>query len=431
MAVAVSFENIAKQYRVGEIGTGTISRDLERAWARLRGKPDPYGVIGEVNDRTTAGGEFVWALKDISFQIDQGEVFGIVGRNGAGKSTLLKILSRITAPTIGRVRANGRIASLLEVGTGFHPEFTGRENIYLNGALLGMTHREITQRLDDIIEFSGCAKFIDTPVKRYSSGMTVRLGFSVAAHLECEIIVVDEVLAVGDAFFQQKCIERMTEIAADGRTILFVSHNLQAVEQLCTRACYIEHGQLGMIGEVAEALKRYLIGFTHETFNEHSFVGNAKMRRGYGTARVSCFRLEDEFGTEKAEFEQGDKVRIIFSIRPYEPIVDYRFFIKFSSGVTGEEATSLEHILTPEQSRAALESELAIEFDTSRIRPGIYPLYIWIGDPNNGSVCYDCIDNATKPLLITKNGSANGTGVFDLEGSGLPAIEAHKHSTVD
>lgn len=423
MTTAVSFEDIAKQYRVGEVGTGTISRDLERAWARLRGKPDPYGVIGEVNDRETVGGEFVWALRDITFDIEEGEVFGIVGRNGAGKSTLLKILSRITAPTAGRVRANGRIASLLEVGTGFQPEFTGRDNIYLNGALLGMTYREITQRLDDIVEFSGCAKYIDTPVKRYSSGMTVRLGFAVAAHLECEIIVVDEVLAVGDAPFQEKCIKRMKEMSADGRTVLFVSHNLQAVEQLCTRACYIERGLLGMIGDVGEAIKRYLVGFKHETFNELSFVGNAKMRRGYGTARVSAFRLEDEFGNEQAEFEQGDPVRMVFSIKPYDPIEDYRFFVKFSSGVTGEEITSLEHVLTPIQTRAAIGSELSIEFDTSSIRPGIYPIYIWLGDPDNGSVCYDCIDNATKPLLITKGGSASGTGVFELQQRASPVSE--------
>ena len=190
MTVAVSFEDIGKQYRLGEVGTGTISRDLERMWAKMRGRPDPYARIGQVNDREVAGGDYVWALQDINLDIEQGEVFGIIGRNGAGKSTLLKLLSRVTAPTTGRIRARGRIASLLEVGTGFHHELTGRENVFLNGAILGMTRREIQSRLDEIVEFSGCAKYIDTPVKRYSTGMIVRLGFAVAAHLECEILVI-------------------------------------------------------------------------------------------------------------------------------------------------------------------------------------------------------------------------------------------------
>ncbi len=258
MNKAVCFENISKQYYLGEVGTGTISRDLERAWAKLRGKPDPFAKVGDVNDREKSGGEFVWALKDIDFDVQQGEVLGIIGRNGAGKSTLLKLLSRVTAPTSGEIKARGRIASLLEVGTGFHPELTGRENIYLNGAILGMRRHEITRRLDEIVEFSGCAKYIDTPVKRYSSGMMVRLGFSVAAHLECEILIVDEVLAVGDIEFQRKCLGRMRSIAAGGRTVLFVSHNLAALGAICQSSMVLTNGTISFFGGISEGVDYYL-----------------------------------------------------------------------------------------------------------------------------------------------------------------------------
>lgn len=259
MTIAIKFEDVSKQYRLGQVGTGTLSHDLQRAWARLRGQPDPFAKVGAINSREQMGGEYVWALKDINFQVPQGEILGIIGRNGAGKSTLLKLLSRVTTPTTGAIKARGRIASLLEVGTGFHPELTGRENIYLNGAILGMTRAEITSRLEEIVEFSGCAKYIETPVKRYSSGMTVRLGFAVAAHLECEILVVDEVLAVGDAEFQKKCIGKMREISrGSGRTVLFVSHNMPSIEQLCSRAVLIGNGGVKLDSGVADVVAAYL-----------------------------------------------------------------------------------------------------------------------------------------------------------------------------
>lgn len=417
MTAVICFEDVSKQYRLGEVGTGTISRDLERMLARLRGKEDPYAAVGEVNDRQVFGGEFVWALRDVTFDVQAGEVFGIIGRNGAGKSTLLKVLSRITAPTTGRIRARGRIASLLEVGTGFHPELTGRENVFLNGALLGMTRREIRNKMDEIVDFSGCAKFLDTPVKRYSSGMVVRLGFSVAAHLECEIMVVDEVLAVGDASFQERCLRRMSQLARDGRTVLFVSHNMQAVEQLCTRAGVIEQGKLAMTGSVADAVAQYFASFANERFDDGSFAGNAKMRRGYGTARISRISFQDEQGRARSEYEQGEKVHLSISITRREDIDDLRFFLKLSSGITGEEVTSIDHTLTTEQVRQALSSEITVEMDTANVRPGIYPLYFWLGDPENPSICYDCIDNATRPLLITKDGSTRGTGIFDVDAS--------------
>lgn len=258
--VAIKVENLGKQYRLGEIGTGTLSQDLNRTWARLRGKEDPFARIGEANDRTKKGeSDFVWSLKDVNFEVKQGEVLGIIGRNGAGKSTLLKILSKVTAPTTGNVKVRGRIASLLEVGTGFHPELTGRENIFLNGAILGMTKAEIRKKFDEIVDFSGVERYIDTPVKRYSSGMYVRLAFAVAAFLEPEILIIDEVLAVGDAEFQKKCLGRMKDVSVnDGRTVLFVSHNLAAVRELCDTGILLKQGCVDSVGRSVDVIDCYL-----------------------------------------------------------------------------------------------------------------------------------------------------------------------------
>lgn len=258
--IAIKVENLSKQYRLGQVGTGTISHDLNRWWAKLRGKDDPYLKIGETNDRSSKGSsEYVWALQDLNFEVQKGEVLGIIGKNGAGKSTLLKILSKVTGPTTGIIKAKGRIASLLEVGTGFHPELTGRENIYLNGTILGMTKVEVNKKLDEIVEFAGVARYLDTPVKRYSSGMMVRLGFAVAAHLEPEILVVDEVLAVGDIEFQKKAIGKMQEVSREGgRTVLFVSHNMGSVKSICTKGMVLENGAVVFHGHVDSALKRYL-----------------------------------------------------------------------------------------------------------------------------------------------------------------------------
>ena len=252
----IEFDNVGKQYILGSIGTGTLSHDLNRWWARLRGKEDPFLRIGETNDRTKKGdSDFVWALKDISFGIDQGDVVGIIGKNGAGKSTLLKILSRVTSPTVGSIKVKGRIASLLEVGTGFHPEMTGRENIFMNGSIMGMTKTEIKSKLDEIVDFAGVEKYVDTPVKRYSSGMIVRHGFAIAAHLEPEILVVDEVLAVGDAEFQKKAIGKMQDVSkGEGRTVLFVSHNMAAVQNLCTRGIVLHNGSVAFQGIIKDSV---------------------------------------------------------------------------------------------------------------------------------------------------------------------------------
>lgn len=261
MPTAIEFNNVSKQYRLGLVSTRTLSHDLNRWWqTAVLHKEDPYLKIGSVNDRSTAAdSEYVWALKDIDFKVEQGDVVGIIGKNGAGKSTLLKLLSRVTGPTTGTIKAKGRIGSLLEVGTGFHPEMTGRENIYMNGAILGMTKAEITRKLDEIVDFSGCERYIDTPVKRYSSGMMVRLGFAVAAHLDPEILVVDEVLAVGDAEFQKKAIGKMQDVSqGEGRTVLFVSHNMASIRALCKTGVLLDKGQVAFSGSVSDTVAEYL-----------------------------------------------------------------------------------------------------------------------------------------------------------------------------
>lgn len=283
MEKALIVENVGKMYRLGTVGTGTLSHDLNRFWHKVRGKEDPYTKVGQENNRATASDNpYVWALKDINFSVDKGEVLGIIGKNGAGKSTLLKILSKITSPTTGCIKVNGRIASLLEVGTGFHPELTGRENIYLNGAILGMKRHEIKAKFDEIVEFSGCERYLDTPVKRYSSGMYVRLAFAVAAHLESEILIVDEVLAVGDAEFQKKCLGKMKDVSnKEGRTVLFVSHNMTAIENLCTNSILIANGTLNSKDKTSEIIKKYL-QFSNSSSDKLSEIkdrsGNQKVK---------------------------------------------------------------------------------------------------------------------------------------------------------
>lgn len=268
--IAIEFNNVGKQYRLGRVGTGTLSHDLNRWWqTSILGKEDPYLKIGEVNDRSKKGNsDYVWALKDINFKVEQGDVVGIIGKNGAGKSTLLKLLSHITAPSTGTIDYRGRIASLLEVGTGFHPEMTARENIYMNGSIMGMTRHEITHKLDEIVDFAGIERYLDTPVKRFSSGMTVRLGFAVAAFLEPEILVVDEVLAVGDAEFQKKAIGKMQDISnGGGRTVLFVSHNMAAIRNLCKKGVVLQNGMFNYMGNVNDAVDKYLQVYADEYEN--------------------------------------------------------------------------------------------------------------------------------------------------------------------
>lgn len=317
--VAIKFENISKQYRLGSIGTGTLSHDLKRWWTvSVRGKEDPYLKIGQVNDRSAkADGEYIWALKDINMEVKQGEVLGIIGKNGAGKSTLLKILSRVTTPTTGRISAKGRIASLLEVGTGFHPEMTGRENIFMNGSIMGMTKAEIKRKFDEIVDFAGVEKYIDTPVKRYSSGMTVRLGFAIAAHLEPEILVVDEVLAVGDAEFQKKAIGKMQDVSkSEGRTVLFVSHNMTAINTLCKIGIYLKNGSIVFSGSANSTVTKYL-NEESSVKTKISWVKNE--RPGDDIASLISARLIDEHDNDIVNVNITEKVGIEFTYVVKDP----------------------------------------------------------------------------------------------------------------
>ena len=312
----IKVENLSKQYRLGNIGTGTLRSDVQRFWANLRGKEDPTLKIGQENSlastiKSSQNDDYVWALQDINFEVKQGEVLGIIGKNGAGKSTLLKILSQVTAPSKGRINVKGRIASLLEVGTGFHPELTGRENIFLNGAILGMTKSEIRSKFDEIVDFSGVAKYIDTPVKRYSSGMYVRLAFAVAAHLEPEILIVDEVLAVGDAEFQKKALGKMQDISTEqGRTVLFVSHNLQAVQSLCKTGILLNNGEISIKDDVNKVLSHYL---TKNTLNKSVF--NFQEEKGILVFATQLI-ISDEDGKDLNEILFGKpwNIKIMFSV---------------------------------------------------------------------------------------------------------------------
>ncbi|TWO34389.1 ATP-binding cassette domain-containing protein [Seonamhaeicola sediminis] len=314
----LKIDNISKQYRLGLIGTGTLSDDLKRWWFRVLRKPDPFLKVGATNDRSKKGdSDYVWALKNINIDVKQGEVLGIIGKNGAGKSTLLKILSRITMPTTGMVKSKGRIASLLEVGTGFHPELTGKENIYLNGAILGMTKAEIRKKEIDIIEFSGCQNYIDTPVKRYSSGMRVRLAFAVAAFLEPDILVIDEVLAVGDAEFQKKAIGKMQDISkGEGRTVLFVSHNMASVKSLCTRAIVLEHGEMVFDGNTDEAVSFYLKGGAD--LIHHRQFGNSINKNVFQLHQISVKNINRSIDDVIVE-DEAIEIKTVLSFKACNP----------------------------------------------------------------------------------------------------------------
>jgi lipopolysaccharide transport system ATP-binding protein len=330
MATAIKVTGLSKAYQLGQIGTGTISRDLERWVAKICGKEDPFLKIGEINDRTTLSkSNVVWSLKDINFEIQQGDAVGIIGRNGAGKSTLLKLLSRVTSPTSGTIKAKGRIASLLEVGTGFHPELTGRENIYLNGAILGMRKKEIDKKFDEIVDFSGVERYIDTPVKRYSSGMYVRLAFAVAANLDSEILIVDEVLAVGDAEFQKKCLGKMKDVSeGQGRTVLFVSHNMGMINKLCNSAIVLQKGETQFFGGVSAAVTKYLENNQSETkaynvdlaSNKTNFIKSAQILNNEN-------RLTDNFLCNENIF-----ISISIIIKGYDPAIKLSVTLQNMSG---------------------------------------------------------------------------------------------------
>lgn len=373
---AIEFNHVGKQYRLGLVSTGTLSHDLNRWWqTSILGKEDPYLKIGDVNDRSAkANSEYVWALRDIDFRVEEGDVVGIIGKNGAGKSTLLKLLSKVTAPTVGTIRARGRIASLLEVGTGFHGEMTGRENIYMNGAILGMTKAEIDRKLDEIVDFSGCEKYIDTPVKRYSSGMTVRLGFAVAAFLDPEILVVDEVLAVGDAEFQKKAIGKMQDISkGQGRTVLFVSHNMGSIRSLCKRGILMENGGIKADGEVNSICDMYL---------SDSLVNlDAAWTRPFNPDKdfqITKVELLDARGEGKNIFNCDEEWHIRMTVHVKQRIPGIYGYLQFTKadGVAAWVSDSNDVIKNKLETLPLGESQIDIMVPKRSLAPGGYSVYL-------------------------------------------------------
>lgn len=371
--IVIKAEGISKQYRLGLVGTGTVKDDMKRWWFNLRGKEDPFLKIGEANNRAVKGeSDYVWSLRDINFEINQGDSVGIIGRNGAGKSTLLKILSQVTQPTTGKIYTKGRIASLLEVGTGFHPEMTGRENIFLNGAILGMRKYEIQRKLDEIIAFSGVERYIDTPVKRYSSGMYVRLAFAVAAHLESEILIVDEVLAVGDAEFQKKCLGKMNDVSkGEGRTVLFVSHNMTAVQSLCNTGILLNNGTIDCIANVDVVLERYL---KISKKNVEYKVKNENLEVSIKHNEVVGFEEDLSFEICLEALKSFDQIFFLdFAITNQleEIIIHYRMNVT-SQNIKIEKGTNLYNFI----------------IEKPRLKPGEYSFVIYIYDKLNNVYCW-------------------------------------------
>ena len=412
--VVIKVENLGKQYRLGQVGTGTISHDLNRWWSKVRGKEDPYLKIGDTNDRTTKGSDLVWALNDINFEVKQGEVLGIIGKNGAGKSTLLKILSRVTGPTVGDIKAKGRIASLLEVGTGFHPELTGRENIFLNGAILGMTKAEITSKFDEIVDFSGVERYIDTPVKRYSSGMYVRLAFAVAAHLEPEILIIDEVLAVGDAEFQKKCLGKMKDISGQGRTVLFVSHNLQAVSNLCTTGIVLNKGIIEIAGGIESCIKKYMIS-TREVNLETISLKDRLSRTNGNVLFTEINGIKN--GEESWEFNFDEEITVRFKAKARLDSDGLSLYFALKHPFSGEVISNYKTVIKNQLIKKDEEFSFNVTIPKKTIRPGQYGLYFALGNTDS-KIFYDVIDdNVNIPML-----SINPISMDAHENSGFVSI---------
>ena len=381
---ATEFDHVGKQYQLGLVSTGTLFRDLNRWWAmNVRHREDPFLKIGETNDRAHKGeSNYVWALKDITFNVEQGDVVGIIGKNGAGKSTLLKLLSRVTSPTVGEIRARGRIASLLEVGTGFHPEMTGRENIFMNGAIMGMTKQEIGKKLDEIIDFSGCERYIDTPVKRYSSGMTVRLGFAIAAHLDPEILVVDEVLAVGDAEFQKKAIGKMQDVAkGGGRTVLFVSHNMAAVKKLCKSGILLENGQVKYSGSIDDTIRMYIDDGTIPT--QSVFFNDLSTAPGNDKVRIKSFEVLPTKG-DVVSVASGIHFRLTFMNYVPDIHLDAAFELHTADDITIFHSGK---VVSPQHDSKIGEYVVDFSLPPFLLNRGKYYMNIWFGENNKYIIC--------------------------------------------
>jgi lipopolysaccharide transport system ATP-binding protein len=377
-SAVISVENLSKSYRLGQIGSGTLTNDLRIWWAKIHGQPNPLLRIG-MKDHQNRDGETIWALKDVSLQVKKGEALGIIGRNGAGKSTLLKVLSRVTAPTSGEIRVKGRIASLLEIGTGFHPDLTGQENIYLNGAIMGMNRKEVRCKFDEIVDFADVEKFIDTPVKRYSSGMYVRLAFAVAAYLDPEILLVDEVLAVGDAAFQKKCLGKMGDVAREGRTVLFVSHNMGSISELCSKCLVIKSGKVEDIGEPKEIIASYLKNGMQENRAKIDLLTWQEDRLGNGPMRVRFAETLDKNGSPCSFFEYGDKINIKVG-------VEAEINSKFMLGITirNGQGQLLLHLNSPDDTDGFISHSnvtvINANIEKIMLNNGDYYISIYLGD---------------------------------------------------
>jgi len=406
---AIKVENLSKIYRLGEIGTGSIGQDVDRWFkTKILGKEDPFLKIGESNDRSKKGSsDIVYSLQDINFEIQQGDAVGIIGRNGAGKSTLLKILSRVTTPTTGRINIKGRVASLLEVGTGFHPELTGRENIYLNGAILGMRKREIDRKLDEIIDFSGVERYIDTPVKRYSSGMYVRLAFAVAAHLESEILIVDEVLAVGDAEFQKKCLGKMGEVSkGEGRTVLFVSHNMAAVRELTSKSIFLESGTLTSFSTTNDVILKYN---TRNTDLTYPLVYNATNWSVFKAPHLLGELEIDEIqilNNDSSTFNEGDKMSFELkfserSAKKYEGIAVGMRIMNLEDRPVGTWFTKPIINIEANESKS-----VSLNISELNIAPGDYYFTVWLGlgDYLSYSKDFYSVDQVLRIKILPKSG---------------------------
>lgn len=413
MSTAIEFNHVGKQYRLGLVSTRTLSHDLNRWWqTSVLGKEDPYLKIGETNDRTTAGeSDYVWALRDTDFKVEQGDVVGIIGKNGAGKSTLLKLLSKVTGPTVGTIRARGRIGALLEVGTGFHPEMTGRENIYMNGAIMGMTKNDIARKLDEIVAFSGCERYIDTPVKRYSSGMTVRLGFAVAAHLDPEILVVDEVLAVGDAEFQKKAIGKMQDVSkGEGRTVLFVSHNMASIKKLCNHGILLDKGLISYKGAIKDVVDRYL-NETHEI----QFVDSLQLKPLTTRLQISSFSVNK--GNARIVHVSPSKNSVEFVVSGFvegtmKIALEARLY-DTNNSLLGVFSPSHISGITPDYSgQFELFSVLTLPYNMTK---GRYLLHVNLSHPN-----VEFLATLVSPIIIESEGLTGDSGLsFDYSGSGF------------
>jgi lipopolysaccharide transport system ATP-binding protein len=427
-AVVISVEALGKKYRIGTpSGTDRLSETLMNLGRAMMSAPGNWAR--RIKSRVAAGaspaghapkcGEF-WALHDVSFEVKEGETVGIIGRNGAGKSTLLKVLSRITAPTTGRFGVRGRVASLLEVGTGFHGELTGRENIFLSGTVLGMSRGEILKRFDEIVAFAEVDQFLDTPVKRYSSGMLMRLGFAVTAHLQADILIVDEVLAVGDAAFQKKCLGKMDEVARGGRTILFVSHSMQAVRSLCTRGVLLNAGRVAHEGPIAAVLSAY----TQQQAQTLSVDGvnlRNRLDRGRGNALFERVRVQDARGEARHEFDRGEAVRIECDICVHRDAPSLGFILLVLAGNGREQLAGIRKTVSRSPVAAGATYSLAVDVPNLSFRPGEYGLYLWLGDGEFGSP-YDVIDeNVSLPVLVVRPDDADpesaGAGYIPLAGA--------------